>query len=166
VNTWTLLRTLTLPEWQAHPLRQALALLAVALGVALAFSVHLINQSALAEFSAAIRAASGEPDLALVCGRREGCDDMLADTLALRREVAVVSPVVEVDSYALARDGQRVTLKLVGIDALSVAAVAPALLPRPADASDRLAGIDPDAVFLNAAAAQRLGLQVGELLRV
>jgi putative ABC transport system permease protein len=166
MNTTALLRALTLPEWQAHPLRQALALLAVALGVALAFSVHLINQSALAEFSAATRAASGEPDVALVCGRREGCDDTLADTLALREDVALVSPVIAFDSYALARDGQRATLKVVGIDALSVAAVAPALLPHPADDNDRLASIDPDAVFLNAAAAQRLGLQAGDTLRV
>jgi putative ABC transport system permease protein len=37
------------------------ALGAVALGVALAWSVHLINQSALAEFSAAVRAANGDP---------------------------------------------------------------------------------------------------------
>ena len=166
MNTWALLRALTLPEWRAHPLRQALALLAVALGVALAFSVHLINQSALAEFSAAVRAASGEPDVALVCGRRDGCDDALADALALRSEVAVASPVVEFDSYALARDGQRVALKVVGIDALAVAAVAPALLPRPAEGSDRLAGIDPEAAFLNAAAAQRLGLKSGDTLRV
>jgi putative ABC transport system permease protein len=166
MNTWGLLRALTLPEWRAHPLRQALALLAVALGVALAFSVHLINQSALAEFSAAVRAASGEPDLAFVCGRREGCDDTLVDTLALRSEVAMLSPVVEFESYALARDGRRVTLKVVGIDALSVAAVAPALLPRPADGVDRLASLDPDAVFLNTAAAQRLDLKAGDTLRV
>ena len=53
MNTAALLRTLTLPEWRAHPLRQALALLAVALGVALAFSVHLINQSALSEIGRA-----------------------------------------------------------------------------------------------------------------
>ncbi len=166
MNTWALLRALTLPEWRAHPLRQALALLAVALGVALAYSVHLINQSALAEFSAAVRAANGEPDAALVCTRREGCDDALAETLALRSEVDLASPVVEFDSYGLARDGQRVALKLVGVDALSVAAVAPALWPRPADDSDRLASLDPDAVFLNALAMQRLGLHSGDTLRV
>ncbi len=166
MNTWALLRALTLPEWQAHPLRQALALLAVALGVALAFSVHLINQSALAEFSAAVRAVNGEPDLALVCDRRDGFDDALVETLARRSEVVVASPVVEFDSYALARDGQRAALKVVGIDALAIAAVAPALLPRPAEGSDRLAGIDPEAVFLNAAAAQRFGLKSGDTLRV
>ena len=166
MSLWRLLRTLTLPEWRAHPLRQALALLAVALGVALAFSVHLINQSALAEFSAAVRAANGEPDAALVCARREGCDDALVDTLATSAAVTLASPVVEIDSYAIARDGQRIALKLVGIDALQVAAVAPALLPRAADPGDRLAALDPDAVFLNASAQQRLAVQIGEMLSV
>ena len=166
MNLWLSLRTLTLPEWRAHPLRQALALLAVALGVALAFSVHLINQSALAEFSAAVRAANGEPDAALVCMRREGCDDALADALAAQAAVLVASPVVEIDSYAVGRNGQRVAIKLIGIDALQVAAVAPALLPRAADTGDRLAALDPNAVFLNPSAQQRLAVQTGDTLQV
>ena len=166
MNTARLLRMLTLPEWRAHPLRQALALLAVALGVALAFSVHLINQSALAEFSAAVRAANGEPDAALVCMQREGCDDALVDTLASNAAIVLASPVVEVDSYALAADGRRVAIKLVGVDALQVAAVAPSLLASLAPGRDRTAALDPDAVFLNASAQQRLGLQAGDTLRV
>ena len=52
-------------EWRHHPWRHGVALLAVALGVALAYSVHLINTSALAEFSSALRSANGEPDLTL-----------------------------------------------------------------------------------------------------
>ena len=161
-----LLHAITLPEWRAHPVRQSLALLAVALGVALAFSVHLINQSALAEFSAAVRAANGEPDATLVCTQREGCDDALADGLATQGAVTLASPVVEIDSYAISAKGQRVALKLVGVDALQVAAVAPALLPRGAEGSDRLAAIDPDAVFLNARAQQSLAVKPGDVLQV
>ena len=161
-----LLRAVTLPEWRAHPLRQALALLAVALGVALAFSVHLINQSALSEFAAAVRSVNGEPDAVLACGTRDGCDDAFFDALAAQPSIALASPVLEIDSYALARDGQRVALKVVGIDALQVAAVAPALLPRTAANEDRLAALDPDRVFLNATAQQRLGLRAGDDLRL
>ena len=50
-----LLRTLSLAEWRHHPWRHLLALLAVALGVALGFAVHLINGSALDEFGTAVR---------------------------------------------------------------------------------------------------------------
>ncbi|MDE2501818.1 MAG: hypothetical protein KGL18_02400, partial [Burkholderiales bacterium] len=52
-------------EWRHHPWRHGVALLAVALGVALAWSVHLINASALAEFASAARSVGGTPDLVL-----------------------------------------------------------------------------------------------------
>ena len=61
-------------EWRHHPWRHGVALLAVALGVALAWSVHLINGSALAEFAQAVRAANGQPD-AVLRGPREGFDE-------------------------------------------------------------------------------------------
>ena len=127
-----LLRHLVWPEWRAHPWRQAMAVLAVALGVALAWSVHLINGSALAEFAGAVRAVQGEPDASLVCTTREGCDDAAFETLAARADVVVAVPFVEVDSYALDARGQRVPLRVLGVDALQVAAVAPALMPRTA----------------------------------
>lgn len=154
---WTAWRIGVWPEWRAHPWRQLLALLAVALGVALAWSVHLINRSALAEFSAAVRAVQGEPDASIACLRPAGCDDTLIESLAGRAEVALALPVLEFSSYALGRDGQRVALRLVGLDALAVAAVAPELLPRPDAGQPRSALVDPDRVFLNAAAEQRLG---------
>src|SRR5688500_3849232 len=58
-----LLKQLSWAEWRQHPWRHAAVLLAVALGVALAFSVQLINASALSEFASAVRSANGEPDL-------------------------------------------------------------------------------------------------------
>ena len=44
-------------------MRVALAVLAIALGVALGFAVQLINQTAIAEFSAGLASLSGETDL-------------------------------------------------------------------------------------------------------
>lgn len=163
-----LLRTLVGPEWRAHPWRQALAVLAVALGVALAWSVHLINQSALAEFAGAVRAIQGEPDASLACTDRAGCDDAVIDALAARPEVALALPVIEIDSYALTSDAVagRVALRLVGTDALQVATLAPSLLPRVATSEARSALVDPDALYLNAAAFERLGVVEGQTLRV
>jgi putative ABC transport system permease protein len=162
-----LLRHLIWPEWRAHPWRQALAVLAVALGVALAWSVHLINGSALAEFAGAVRAVQGEPDASLVCDAREGCDDARVDTLAARPEVTLALPVVEIDSYALP-DGatQRVALRIVGTDALQVWRLAPSLAPRAAAGESALASLDPNALFLNGAAFERLGVAEGDRLAV
>ena len=60
-----LLRSFSWQELRQHPWRNLAAMLAVMLGVALAFSVHLINASALSEFSSAVRSVNGEPDLEL-----------------------------------------------------------------------------------------------------
>src|SRR6476661_1156991 len=152
----TLLRKLSWPELRHHPWRNAAALVAVMLGVALAFSVHLINASALAEFGAAVRAVNGEADLTLV-GPRGGFDETLYGAVAAAPGVAVASPVVEAETFAFDGAGARVPIRLVGLDALVVAHVAPALLPRPRAGEGRLSVLDPDAVFLNAAAERRLG---------
>ena len=157
-----LLAALAWPEWRHHPWRQAAAVLAVLLGVALAFSVHLINASALSEFSAAVRAANGEPDLSLRAAQRDGFDDALYDRVSTAAGVRVASPVVESDVQAHAADGRRVALKLIGVDALRVAAVAPGLLPRVDEVGERSAFLAPDAVFVNAAARQRLALAAGD----
>jgi putative ABC transport system permease protein len=162
-----LLRLLSWPELRHHPARHLSAVLAIVLGVALAFSVHLINASALAEFSAAVRGVNGEPDLVLRA-QRDGFDDRLLDRAALSAQVDAASPVVEIDTYALRpQGGERVSLRLLGIDALRVGPLAPALLPRPEGEGDpRFSLFDPDRVFLNAAALQQLGVRPGEPLRL
>ena len=159
----SLLRQLSWPELRHHPWRNAAALIAVVLGVALAFSVHLINASALAEFGAAVRAVNGEADLSLV-GPRAGFDEALYGAVAAAPGVAVASPVVEAETFAFDAAGARVPIRLIGIDALVVARVAPALLPRPHADAGRFSVLDPDAVFLNAAAERRLGAAAKSLV--
>lgn len=152
-------------EWRHHPWRHVVALLAVALGVALAYSVHLINSSALAEFSAAVRSANGEPDLS-IRGGGEGFDDSLFDRIEADPGVHYASPVLEIDTYAMVASGQRLALKVIGIDALRIAPLAPALLPQPAAGQDRLVVLDPGAAFANAQARDRLALKDGAVLRL
>ena len=117
-----LLLALSWPELRLHPWRNATALLAVALGVALAFAVQLINASALAEFGAAVRSVNGEPDFELRSpwrGSGGGFDEMLYARVAAHPQVAIASPVVEVDTYALRDDGRRVALRVLGLDLLA-----------------------------------------------
>ena len=157
-----LLHRLSWPELRHHPWRNLAALLAVTLGVALAFSVQLINQSALGEFGAAVRAVNGVPDFELR-GQRSGFDEALYERAARHPQVAIASPVIEIDTYAFDARGERVALKVIGLDALVAAPLAPALLPRPAEGTDRFALLAPDAIFLNAQARLQLP---GDTLRV
>jgi putative ABC transport system permease protein len=262
---WRHLLPLTLAEWRHHPWRHAAALLAVALGVALASSVQMINASALSEFAQAVRAVNGQPDVVLTAEQRAGFDDALMARVAMDAAVTLASPVLELDSTARrdapgaagsaalgsdltaggattlnpnappgqarpagdgASDAQalptapasaavqvepasqpnkaspppaparstasspavatadRTPVRVVGVDALKVFRVAPALMPRPdspgtpasgdsppADgaASARPAGgvaglLADDAAYLNPAALARLGLAPGDAL--
>src|SRR4051812_26685793 len=160
-----LLATYSWQELRHHAWRTATAVLAVMLGVALAFSVQLINASALAEFASAARSVGGRPDLELRAARGS-LDEALYARVATQPQVAVASPVLELQTLALAGDGTRRTVRVLGVDPLVVAQVAPGLQPVPAEGADRLAMLAPDTVFLNAAArallpAQQVRLQAG-----
>ena len=150
-----LLRQFSWRELTHHPWRNAAAVVAVMLGVALAFATHLINASALSEFSTAVRSVNGQPDLELRAGQGS-FDETVFEQVASHPQVEAASPVLELASYATAPDGKRSPLKIVGIDALVVAQLAPALMPIPMKDADRFALFTPGSVFLNATARQLL----------
>ena len=156
---WALLKTFSWQELTHHPWRNAAAVVAVMLGVALAFSVHLINASALDEFSQAARSVSGQADLELRSVQGQ-FDETMYVRLAKHPDVALASPVLEVATYALS-DGDKHSLQVVGIDALVVGFVAPDVMPLPNAGAqgDRFALFAPNQVFLNAAAQRLLKLQ-------
>ena len=150
---------LTWAEWRAHPWRQLAALLSVAMGVALALAVHLINESALAEFSSAVRSVNGEPDLSLAAGPA-GMSEALLDLLAEQPGVRVAHPRIEVDTLWLRADGRTLGVRVMGVDALTVMGVAPELLPQAdqgaGEGASRLAMLDPALAFVNPALAREL----------
>jgi putative ABC transport system permease protein len=153
-------------EWRAHPMRFVLAGLAIAVGVALGFAVHVINRSAADSFGQAVRTASGDADLQVRAASPLGFDERLYPRLFAVPGVADASPVV----HANARIGEA-NITLLGIDMLRALTVTPGLLGRRTDvaessgASTRAAGVDavfdPEALFLSQAAMSRTGLRVG-----
>lgn len=153
-----LLATYSWQEVRHHAWRSAAAVLAVMLGVALAFSVHLINASALQEFASAARSAGGQPDVELRAARG-GMDEALYARIAADPAVAWASPLLELQTLAVTRAGERATVRVVGVDALAVGQLAPQLapqlVPQAAEGEDRLAIVAPATAFLNPA-AQRL----------
>ncbi len=208
---WLRLAPLTLAEWRHHPWRHAVAMLAVALGVALASSVQMINHSALSEFAQAVRSVNGQPDVVLAARWPEGFDDALLHQLAGDELVAAASPVLALEGLArlavdqgqadlARRDGQprvllpegqprpaqaqgqarlveRATanaaplaLRILGIDALQVASVAPdlapVLAPGAATSAALTAVIDPGLAWLNPGARARLAARDGDALEL
>ena len=218
---WLRLLPLTLAEWRHHPWRHAVALLAVALGVALAASVQVINHSALGEFAQAVRAVNGQPDVMLAAAgptASTGLDDALLDRLLADERVLSASPVLELSTQArrlvpaatsadapaapsaassaapaaapsgplsaappaaaatpaddqpggqpIEQPVSRASVRVIGIDALQVTSVAPALLPRVASGAALTAALDPGLAWLNGAARSRLALRDGDAIEL
>jgi len=139
--------------------RQTLALLAIALGVALATAVQLINSAGLREFDAAARALSGQADLELTAATG-ALDEALFARLAEREDVLALGPMLEGRAQLLDAQGQPFSLRLLGVDMLQLAQLQPELLPvfdgdRPPDL------LADGQLFLNPAALQRLGADLG-----
>ena len=152
-----LLRTFSLQELLHHPWRNAAAVVAVMLGVALAFSVHLINASALDEFSSAVRSINGQPDLELRSSMGPLNENLYAQ-VAAHPGVAIASPTLQFSTTAVSDRGDRVTLRVVAIDALVAGRLSPALLPQLFTDGDPGRMFAPAQVFLNPSAMLALGL--------
>jgi len=135
--------------------RLVLSSLAIALGVALGFAVQLVNQTAIGEFTGSMATLSGSADLE-VRGPRSGFDESLFVNLATDPDIAVASPVVEVDARIKGRDE---ALSIFGVDAFRAGAVTPSLM---GNASDLLDVLRPDTVFLSPAAATWLRVSPGD----
>ena len=106
------------------PGRTLLAVLAIALGVALGFSVYLINRVAADEVQGASRSLFGLADLA-VQAPGAGFDEALFPALARLAGVVAASPVIEMQVRLPGRDRP---LKVVGIDPFRAAQMQPALV--------------------------------------
>ncbi|MCM2289419.1 MAG: ABC transporter permease [Sulfuritalea sp.] len=131
----------------------ALSMLAIALGVALGYAIHLINDAALADFSQAMKSVQGEPDAVLAPQDSAGQVPLaLINQLARDEAVALVAPVIET---RVRLDQAPATVRLIGLDVFSAALLMPDLLPR--QGSNML----EDGVYASPALLSRLQLKVG-----
>lgn len=165
-GVWQLLalRWMAVAELRAHPARWLTAVLAIAIGVALGYAVHLVNLSALGEFARAVQTVNGSADLQVQATQARGFDENLYPVLARIPGVAQASPVVE--ATLLLSERRRLTV--LGLDVLRAARTTPALVgrPFPDDGSGKGAGavsglFADDAVYLSSAAAKALGAVPG-----
>jgi putative ABC transport system permease protein len=153
-------RVLLRSQIREQPLRLAVTVLAIALGVALGAAVYLVNTAALNDFALAARRLVGEADV-VVRGPREGFSDALFAKLARDPQVRLASPVLELE---VAVPGHRDPLKVLGLDPFRAAAMQPGLI---GDLEAKAPDLFPsDAILLSASAAQNLGLTSGGVLPV
>ena len=171
----TLLGWLAWGEWRAQPVRNALSVAAIAIGVALGFAVHLVNAVALDNFTGGLNKVRGSADLQIVGTSNRGFDEAVFARLYdgsfdAAGTIAVASPVVERD--VVPSDDPGVALRVTGADFLRAARVTPALIGRPQagrDTADSPASpgngwFDADAIFVAPSLLDAFGKHVGDPL--
>ncbi len=165
-------------QWRDGPARMLVPMLAIALGVALASAVYLVNRGALEEFEQAARRLAGGSDL-VIRGAPSGFAEALYPAIARTPGVAIASPVLEVVvpgfrlfGYSGAerpiteqpKTRHQVLLPVVALDPFRATRVQPQLMGEIAGA---LRGaFAPDGIFLSARAAAELGVGTGDRFEV
>jgi len=151
---------LVLAPLKEQPLRAAVTMLALALGVALCSAVYLVNAGALEEFGQAARKLVGDADL-VVRGARAGFPEALYGEIATLPGIDLADPMLELDAAVA---GVPSTLHIIGLDPFRASSIQPALLGE--FGRDMRAMLDRDGIFLSVAAAAQLQRGVGDHLDV
>jgi putative ABC transport system permease protein len=164
-------RWLIAGEFRAFPMRFVLAGLAIAIGVALAFAVHVINRSAAESFAQAVRSAGGGADLQVRSASALGFDEGLYPKLMALDVVADASPVVQLRATI----GERTRpITLLGLDMFRVLTVSPNLVIRRRSlpqgggtrSGDLDAALNQDALYLSHHAMAQAGLNFNDRVEV
>lgn len=138
--------------------RTLLAIVAIALGVALGYSIYIMNRASANEVAQAARTLFGEADL-VVQRTHEGFDEALYPIVARTPGVAVASPVVEVEARVV---GRNTTLTVMGLDLLRESQLQPITASGGPRDREGLWFFDPDNLMLSAQAAQALNAHAGD----
>lgn len=153
-------RWLIAGDWRHHPARIVTAVVAIAIGVALGFAVHLVNASALVAFGQAVQTVNGSADLQVRAAGPLGLEEALYPKVLRTAGVVDASPVIQLN--AVADNGGRVTL--LGIDVMRAANVTPTLIGLPSGnvplAAEAM--LTDDAVFASRDALAQLKVRVGD----
>ncbi|WOE75698.1 FtsX-like permease family protein [Alterisphingorhabdus coralli] len=162
----TIWRWLLAGQFRSFPLRYLLASLAIALGIALGFSVHLINASASDAFGDAVRNISGSADAQIAGTTGLGFDEALYPEVFRLTETADVSPVIAMSAVI---EPSRLRVRLLGTDIFRAAGITPLLLGRQEIAEDQSrgrgdadSGFDMDALYLSRTALNEAQLAIGD----
>lgn len=157
-------------QLRTFPFRYIFAALSIAVGIALGFSVHLINGSASDAFGDAVRNLSGSSDAQVAGATSLGFDEQLYRRVYSLSEVADVSPVIEMSAVLVET---KARIKLIGIDPFRAGAITPVLIGRQDTSDAQSAGrtggqpsFNINAVYLSDAALDISRTKVGSVVKI
>jgi putative ABC transport system permease protein len=148
-----------------HPWQIGLSIVGIALGVAVALSIDLANESVRRSFSVFAASMAGRATHQIV-GGPSGIPESVYQRLRLEAGHRRSAPVVE--RHLAAPDLPGTTFHLLGVDPFAEAPFRSFLGPGPAPSLDDLSTLlaGPGAVLIARETARRLGLRAGDPLTV
>src|SRR5271155_5539376 len=157
--------THSLRHFARHPALTALNIVGIALGVPVFLSIAIVNHSALESFRASVDIVAGKADLEVI-GDGLRFDEQAYPIVADDPDIAAATPTVE--------DGASMTdypgdyLQLLGIDIFSNGPLRTFELHDAQNQKPDIVGFlrDPKVIALTRKLSQRLGLKIGDPLRV
>ncbi|MES2676207.1 MAG: FtsX-like permease family protein [Pseudomonadota bacterium] len=170
-GNWRVFQAIVWQPLRAQAGRTFLAIIAITLGVALGYSIHLMNRAATTEMTHATRSLFGQADW-VIQSTSQGFDESLFPAIARIPGIAVASPVVEVRVRVL---GHTHSLLILGMDPMRAGQLQPALPQSSSQNTEAeneqggrssLSFFNSKNVLLNDSAAKTLGLKVGDTLTV
>src|SRR3984957_4254127 len=157
--------THSLRYFARHPALTALNIVGIALGVTVFLAVQIINHSALESFRASVDIVAGKADLEVV-GDGLRFDEMAYPVVANDPDIAAATPTVE--DVASLTDYPGEYLQLLGVDIFSNGPLRTFELHDAQNQKPDLVGFlrDPKVIALTRKLGKRLGLHIGDPLRV
>ena len=111
----TLIRILTLPRIVTNPWQSALAVIAIAIGVAVLFAVLVLQTSLTASFGALTRMVKGDATLEVVHAAGVGFAEDVRSRLLGVAGVKAVAPLLELPALATV-DERAIRVTVIGVD--------------------------------------------------
>ena len=157
--------THSLRYFARHPALTALNIVGIALGVTVFLSIQIVNHSALESFRASVDIVAGKADLEVV-GDGLRFDEEAYPIVSAHPDVAAATPTVE--EVASLTDHPGEYLQILGIDPFSNQPLRTfELSDAQGEKPDAIGFLrDPKTIALTRKLSQRLGLKIGDPLRV
>src|SRR5277367_5234818 len=157
--------THSLRYFARHPALTALNIVGIALGVTVFLSVQIVNHSAIESFRASVDIVAGKADLEVV-GDGLRFDENAYPIVANHPDIAATTPTVE--EIASLTDHPGEYLQILGVDIFSNAPLRTFELHDAQGQKPDVAGFlrDPKVIALTRKLSQRLGLKIGDPLRL
>jgi putative ABC transport system permease protein len=157
--------THSLRYFARHPALTALNIVGIALGVTVFLAVQIINHSALESFRASVDIVAGKADLEVI-GDGLRFDEQAYPVVANDPDIAAATPTVE--DVASLTDYPGEYLQLLGVDIFSNGPLRTFELHDAQNQKPDIVGFlrDPKVIALTRKLSGRLGLKIGDPLRV